>query len=197
MMRVSELIKSAAVLIGFFALATPGRAAAQIPDPCAPAPRIVMDGRIQPAGPGMSRPCVPGSPDFVSDDTRQLLTGIKVTTQQNAALKKLAKAYGDRQKKIVEERKVAIAREAQSNRQGFPPASNESAVRALYLTTPMRDLRNALATEIRRVLSAGQVDQFETNLAALKLRDAIWSVASCCESWCHWRPPSRATALPH
>ena len=126
-------------------------------------------GEVQSSG----RPlltCVPESPDFVAEDSKQLLAKIKLAKAQGDSSKAITKMFAARQKTLADKRETAINQERQ--KAGESGALKDAELRSVYLTPEMRALRAEYAQALRSLLTPEQMTQFDTNQAALAAKDA-------------------------
>ncbi len=114
--------------------------------------------------------CAPPAPEFITEDSKQLLSKIKLAKAQSDTSKKLTNAFAARTNSLGAQRMKALNEEREKNPVDSKPVSKDEA-RRLYLTPEIQRLREQYALSLRVLLTPEQATQFETNLAALKAKD--------------------------
>ena len=124
-----------------------------------------------PGGPGgrVNAPCEPKAPDFVAEDSRALLAGIKLTKVQNDSLTKLRKSYLGLQKTMTDQALASYNRGSDTTViREHERTGND---RIVFLTPEMRKMRELFAADLRVLMLPDQNAKFDANAAALKKKE--------------------------
>ena len=115
--------------------------------------------------------CLPQPYDFVSEDIRELLSGMKLAKSQSDSLAGIRKSFTVLQK-TVNDQTLAAFKAKRDSTPNAPTPARASEPREVFLTDQMQTLREHLALAIRGIVTTEQIPRFEENLADHRKKDS-------------------------
>jgi hypothetical protein len=110
--------------------------------------------------------CAPQPYDFVSEDSKRLLAGIKLAREQNDSVSAIRRTFTVLQKTVNDQTLALYKANRDSTTYSRTPARAPDA-REFFLTDQMKVLREQLTLALRRVATTDQLTRFEANLAEM------------------------------
>jgi hypothetical protein len=110
--------------------------------------------------------CAPQPYDFVAEDSKRLLAGIKLAREQNDSVSAIRRTFTLLQKTVNDQTLALYKANRDSTTYSRTPTRAPDA-REFFLTDQMKVLREQLTLALRRVPTTDQLTRFEANLAEL------------------------------